>query len=383
MLHTADEVVGHNINIDRTVPALNGHLTLVDGKRVLIRGSLPFLKCRSSLSDAVTTRETREPALAGALVESAVDAMETYTGVECGYRRAHPRGLVCRGSFQATPEARELSIAEHLQGAVVPAQVRLSNASGSPHAPDRASDRVGKVLGLAVRFHLSSGAVASWAAANLPSFVARTPEDFIRVTSAQKPALFGRPNPLKILSYLLSRPSAFAAMKAIATMPPAPSFAHVRFNGIHTYYLVAANGARQPFRYHWQPRAGTAALPSSESRARPAQYLLNELRERLAAAPVQWSLVFQFPTPADPLDDASRGWPETRQTVAAGTLTIDSVEADQRAVETLVFDPTSVVPGLELSSDPLLRFRADAYSESYRRRTHEARAGAAPPDMGQ
>jgi catalase len=321
--------------------------------------------------------------LSQALVEPAVDAMEKFTSVERGYRRAHARGLVCGGSFQAAPEARALSGAEHFQGAAVPAQVRLSNASGSPHAPDRAFGRAGRVLGLAVRFHLSSGAVASWAAVNLPSFVARTPEDFIRVTRAQKPALFGQPNPLKILSYLLARPSAFAAIKAIATMPQAPSFATVRFNGIHTYYLVAANGARQPFRYHWQPRAGTAALPSAESRALPAQYLLNELRARLAAAPVQWSLVFQFPAPAEPLDDASRGWPETRQTVVAGTLTIDRVESDQRALETLVFDPAGVVPGLELSSDPLLRFRGDVYSESHRRRTHETRAVAAPPDMGQ
>jgi catalase len=317
------------------------------------------------------------------LVESAVEAMEKSTGVERGYRRAHPRGLVCRGSFQATPEARSLSRAEHLQGAVVPAQVRLSNASGSPHAPDRASDHTGKVLGLGVRFQLPSGAVASWAAANLPSFVARTPEDFVRITAAQKPALLGKPNPLKILSYLLTRPSAFAAVKAIATMPPAPSFAHVRFNGIHTYYLVAADGARRAFRYHWQPCAGTAALPPAEVRARPAQYLLNELRQRLATGAVQWNLVFQFPTVGDPLDDATRAWPETRQTVVAGTLTIDRVEADQPALEPLVFDPTGVVPGLELSSDPLLRFRSDVYGESHRRRTHEARAGAVPPDMGQ
>jgi catalase len=61
---------------------------------------------------------------------------------------------------------------------------------------------------------------------------------------------------------------------------------------------------------------------------------------------------------------------------------VDS-EPDQRAVEGLVFDPTGVVPGLELSDDPLLRFRAAVYSESYRRRSQEARNEAAPSDMGQ
>jgi catalase len=110
---------------------------------------------------------------------------------------------------------------------------------------------------------------------------------------------------------------------------------------------------------------------------------LDELRARLGAGPVQWSLVFQFPTPVDRLDDASRAWPETRPTVVAGTLTVNRVDADQGPLETLVFDPTGVVPGLELSSDPLLRFRSDVYGESHRRRANESRAADAPPDMGQ
>jgi catalase len=321
--------------------------------------------------------------LSSPLVDQAVAAMEKYTGTKPGYRRAHPRGLVCSATFVATPALGALSSAEHFQGDAIPAQVRLSNAAGSPLAPDRASPTVGKVLGLAVRFRLPSGAVASWAAANLPSFVARTPEDFVRITSAQKPALFGKPNPLKILAYLWSRPSAFAAVKAIAMMPVATSFAHVRFNGIHTYGLVAPDGARQPFRYAWVPRAAVEpphVPPGSEP---PAQYLLAELRARLAKEPLSWELRLQLPAAGDPLDDATRAWPEDRRTLVGGTLTVDAVAADQRALETLVFDPTGVVPGLELSADPLLRFRADVYSESYRRRASETRDGAAPADMGQ
>lgn len=317
------------------------------------------------------------------LVESAVDAMEMYTGALRGYRRAHPRGLVCCGSFRAAPAMRELTTAEHFQGAVVPVAVRLSNASGSPHAPDRVSARVGAVLGLAIRFNLPSGEIAAWAAASLPSFVARTPADFLRFTAALRPSLFGKPNPLRLVWYLLTHRSAFGAMKALVTMPAASSFAEVSFNGIHTYFLVAADGTRQPFRYFWQPCIETKELTRAEARALPAQYLLNELRSRLAKGPAQWNLVFQFPAPGDPLDDATRRWPESRRTVVAGTLKVDRIEDDQGALETLVFDPTGVVPGIELSSDPLLRFRADVYRESHRRRTKETRTRAAPSDMSQ
>ena len=308
--------------------------------------------------------------------------MEKYTGVERGYRRAHPRGLVCRGSFAAAPAVRELTTAEHLQGAVVPALVRLSNAAGSPHAPDHASGS-GQVLGLAVRFQLPSGAVATWAAANLPSFLARTPDDFVRLTTALKPALFGKPNPLKVLLYLLSRPSAFRAFWAIMTMRAPASFADVRFNGIHTYFLVADAGERRPFRYHWAPHVGAAVLSARTEKTLPPQYLLHELRSRLAASPLRWDLVLQFPEPGDPLDDATRRWPDDRRTLVAGTLTVDRVEEDQRAHESLVFDPTGVVPGVELSGDPLLCFRSQVYAESRHRRTHETRQRAAPDDMGQ
>ena len=88
----------------------------------------------------------------------------------------------------------------------------------------------------------------------------------------------------------------------------------------------------------------------------PAQYLLHELRSRLAAAPLRWDLVLQFPEPGDTLDDATRRWPDDRRTLVAG---------------------------VELSNDPLLGFRSQVYAESHHRRTHEAREGAAPDDMGQ
>ena len=309
--------------------------------------------------------------------------IEAVSGTRPGYRRAHARGLVLAGTFQASAEARAFTRAEHFQGAPVPVQVRLSNAGGNPFGSDRESDKVGRALGLAVRFLLPSGKIASWAAVNLPAFPARTPDDFVEVTAAQKPFLSMKPNPFKIIAYLVRRPSVLPAIKAIATMKPAQSFATTAFNSIHTYFLVNDQGTRQPARYSWLPCAGSATLGPDESRARPRLYLLDEIRTRLATGPVEWDLVFQFPEASDPLDDASRAWPAGRRTCRAGKLMLTGIEPDQRATEGLVFDPTNVVPGIELSDDPLLRFRAEAYSESYRRRSQETRAEPPPPDMGQ
>jgi catalase len=54
--------------------------------------------------------------------------------------------------------------------------------------------------------------------------------------------------------------------------------------------------------------------------------------------------------------------------LSAGTLELTAVDAaaDENA---LVFDPARVTDGIELSDDPVLRFRPAAYSESVTRRT--------------
>lgn len=318
------------------------------------------------------------------LVQDAVHAMEAYTGAEKGYRRAHPRGLVFHATFTPSAEARALTTAEHFQGPPVHTLVRLSNASGSPHAPDRVSDRTGKVLGLAVRFDLTSGRHATWAAANIPAFIANTPESFIDITTAQRPeGKSGKPNVLRILGYVLKHLHALPGFKGIAGLKPTPSFAHARFNSIHAYYLKDSQGQRRAFRYRWVPLAGPAALSEPQAAKLPPHYLLDEMVERVSRERVAWNLVFQLAKPGDPTHDATRPWPENRPLVTAGQLVLERLYEDQRESELFVFDPTGVVPGIELSEDPILHFRSKVYRESHHRRSHETKPEPLPRDMRQ
>jgi catalase len=53
-----------------------------------------------------------------------------------------------------------------------------------------------------------------------------------------------------------------------------------------------------------------------------------------------------------------------------GRLVLDGPELErEREGDVLVFDPTRVVDGIELSDDAILRFRGPAYSVSVARRT--------------
>jgi len=312
-------------------------------------------------------------------VVKVLGAMEKHMNNVTGYKRGHARGVAFHGSFQPTPAVAELTTASLFAGDPIDCVVRLSNGGSSPYLPDREGPKRGNTLGMGVRFELPGGDVSTWSALNTPAFPPRTPDDFNAMVSAQRAELpGGLPNPLRLLAFLAPRPYAIAGIKAAATLPPPLSFATCRFNGFHAYYLVRADGERQAFRFRWLPLAGEEALDPADDVDTPPQYLVSEIKQRVARSPVAWRLVFQLAAPGDPTDDLTRLWPEDRELLDAGQLVIDRLHEDPDEVDGWVFDPTRMPPGIELSDDPLLHFRSEAYAESHRRRTREQRPAILP-----
>ena len=96
---------------------------------------------------------------------------QDFQGFHAGYRDVHASGRYYAGTFQATPEAKKLSRAVHLQGQTVPATVRHSNSrSGNPWGPATTAS-------MAVRFYLPDGTVTDLVSLPIPLFFARTPEE--------------------------------------------------------------------------------------------------------------------------------------------------------------------------------------------------------------
>jgi catalase len=312
-------------------------------------------------------------------VVKVLGAMEQHMNNVPGFRRGHARGVAFRGVFRATEEVAALTTAEHLQGKRIDVVVRTSNGGASPYLADREGPKRGNPLGLGVRFELPSGDITTWTALNLAAFPPTTPDDFGAMVSAQRAELpGGLPNPLRLAAFIAPRPRAIAGIKAAATLAPPLSFATARFNGFHAYYLVDGDGRRRAFRFRWMPTAGIANFDPADDKILPPQYVVSEIKQRVAAGPVSWKLVFQLAGPDDPTDDLTRLWPEDRELVEAGELVIDRLHEDQDLVDTYVFDPTNMPPGIELSDDPLLHFRSEAYAESHRRRTSESRPTILP-----
>ena len=67
-----------------------------------------------------------------------------------------------------------------------------------------------------------------------------------------------------------------------------------------------------------------------------------------------------------------------------GTLTLDQVESDETSLATDInFDPLVLPAGIAPSDDPLLSARSAVYSQSYTRRSGEAKQppAIAPTDV--
>lgn len=303
------------------------------------------------------------------LWEEIVDAINAVNGSHPGYRAVHAKGTVCRGAFTATPEARRLSRAAHLQGQPIKTTVRFSNASGNPHTSD-ANPIAGR--GIGVKFHLPGGEATDMAAVPLVVFMVRNPEDFLAFTSARAPdPETGEPDPEKVMAFVAAHPETANALQlGLPKLAPTRSYATSSYNGLHAFGLVDAEGAESWGRYRWHPVEGEHYLTEEQLDEAGRDYLQQEIRDRLAGGEARFRLDFALAQDGDSLTDPTEEWKGEREVVTLGELVVTDVieEPDPVSEGPLVFDPTNATDGWILSDDKILAARSPAYSVSIERR---------------
>jgi catalase len=295
------------------------------------------------------------------LAEQAVDAINATSGRHPGFRAVHAKGRVCAARFEPSGLAADLTTAQHMREPVT-ATVRFSNASGDPSAHDRLHAR-----GMAVKFHLPAGGDTDIVAVTLGRFIVRTPEQFVQLNRTLRPGNGGLPRPsLGTLWFLLRHPDLIKPIGDARSVEPIVSYAACHFNALHAFRWIDSSGAERHVRYGWEPAASVESLADTAPKNAGRDYLQDEIAERLRLGPVHFTLRVQIAGERDRLDDPTAIWKEPL-TVEAGTLAVERIE--DSVVEPLVFDPTRLTAGIELSADPILRFRPDAYDVSVNRRT--------------
>jgi len=334
--------------------------SLTVGSFVLAFASV-MLACAAALADdpPVTTQ--------------VVDLANKLNGVHPGFRAFHAKGIVVEGSFRASPDAARLSRATLFDGRTIPVTVRFSAGNGMPNVADGAPGA--NPHGMAIKYHLPGGADTDMVTNSLKFFPAGTAEDFRDLLQAIIASPPDAPKPTKLEQFFASHPN---APKAFGTAATPDSYADEEYHGINAFILVNKAGQRQAVRYLLVPEKLVHLTPE-EAAKQPPDFLSGELSERLAQKPVVFHLQAQLAEPGDQTKDGSQPWPDDRKVVDLGVLTLsrlvpNTLEAEKK----LLFMPTSLTAGIELSDDPLPRARAAAYAVSFARRSRAGLASSGP-----
>jgi catalase len=317
-----------------------------------------------------------------------VDEFQRVDGIHSGFRRNHAKGVCVRGFFDSNGQGARLSKAVVFQSGRVPVIGRFSLGGGNPYQTDELST----VRGLGLQFSLPDGEQWRTAMVDLPVFPFKNPQAFYdNLVASQPDPATHKPDPAKGAAFLASNPETARALAIITSHAPPSGFDNAAYYGLNAFRFVNADGVstyvrwtlvpvQPPVQPNVQPNVQPPAQPSaagagaSPVNSNDKDFLFDGLIASIQQHPLQWHLILTVAQPGDATDDATIPWPDGRQQVDVGTLTLDSVESEETSpARDINFDPLVLPVGMAPSSDPLLSARSAIYSQSFTRRAGETK----------
>jgi catalase len=300
-----------------------------------------------------------------ALSQDLLKEFDTIFGIHPGFRPAHARGVMLTGTFTPTREAASLTRAPHITRESTPVTARFSSSTGIPLIPD--SDPNANPRGLAIRFHLAEHVHTDIVSHSTDGFPTRTGQEFLEFLRAVAASDPSKPSPSPIEVFLGSHPK---ALEFVQTPKPSPSsFARETYFGVTAMRFTNKDGVSRYGRYRITPHAGNDHLNDATTKSKDANFLYDELTERIASGPITFQILAQVANQDDVVDDATVHWPDDRPLIHLGKISLSSPVPDNaHEQKKIIFDPIPRVDGIEPSDDPLLELRAAIYLLSGRRR---------------
>jgi len=310
-----------------------------------------------------------------------VDEFERVNGKFSGVRRNHAKGVCVAGFFDSNGNGARLSRAAVFQSGRTPVIGRFSLGGGDPHAPDQFAN----VRGLGLQFSLADGEQWRTAMINLPVFPFKDPQAFYdNLVASQPDPATHQPDPAKLAAFAANNPETVAALAIIKSHAPSSGFDNSAFYGLNAFRFISAGGAATAVRWSLvpsQPVEEPGAAGATPAANQDKNFLFDALIASILQHPLQWHLIVTVAQPGDRTNDATIPWPDGREQVDVGTLTLTSVESeDTSPARDINFDPLILPAGIQPSGDPLLSARSAIYSQSFTRRESEKKEpGAITP----
>jgi catalase len=294
-------------------------------------------------------------------------------------RVVHARGAAAHGTFVGNGAGGGICQAEFLRkGVETPVFVRFSTVLGSRGSADTARD----TRGFATRFYTSQGNY-DLVGNNIPVFFIQDGIKFPDVIHAAKP------HPDREIPQAQSAHDTFWDFVSLHTeaqhhtiwnmsdrgLPR--SYRTMEGFGVHTWRMVNAAGQTSLVKFHWKPQQGVHSLTWEEAQLTGGvdpDFHRRDLADAIEAGALpQWNLGVQvMPDTEDEtfegidLLDPTKFVPEELSPVQVlGTMTLDRNPTNYFAeTEQVAFNPNNLVPGIDVTNDPLLQARLFSYLDT-------------------
>jgi len=294
-------------------------------------------------------------------------------------RVVHARGAAAHGVFVANGAGEGICRAEFLKkGVETPVFVRFSTVLGSRGSPDLARD----TRGFATRFYTSEGNY-DLIGNNIPVFFIQDGIKFPDVIHAAKP------HPDREIPQAQSAHDTFWDFVSLHT----EAQAHTMWNmsdrgiprafrtmegfGIHTFRLINAAGETSLVKFHWKPRLGVHSVTWEEAQLTNGvdpDFHRRDLADSIeSGASPEWDFGVQVIPDNDEhifrgidLLDPTKFIPEELAPVQLlGTMTLNANPTNYFAeTEQVAYNPANLVPGIDVTNDPLLQARLFSYLDT-------------------
>jgi catalase len=295
-------------------------------------------------------------------------------------RVVHARGAGAHGVFQAYGNASRVTRATFLAeaGRRTPVFVRFSTVLGSRGSADTVRD----VRGFATKFSTSEGTF-DLVGNNIPVFFIQDGIKFPDIIHAAKPhpdveipqAQSAHDTFWDFVS--LHTEATHMVMWVMSDRAVPRSYRMMEGFGVHTFRLVNVGGETTLAKFHWKPLAGVHSLAWEEAQLAAGvdpDFHRRDLAEAIdAGAYPEWELGLQLmPDNADQtfegidLLDPTKIVPEEIAPVQpVGRLTLNRNPSNFFAeTEQVAFHTGHLVPGIEVTDDPLMQARLFSYLDT-------------------
>ena len=294
-------------------------------------------------------------------------------------RVVHARGAGAHGIFRGYGTAARVSKAAFLARDVeTPVFVRFSTVLGSRGSADTVRD----TRGFATKFYTSEG-VFDLVGNNIPVFFIQDAIKFPDVVHAAKP------HPDREIPQAQSAHDTFWDFVSLHTEAThhtlwnmsdrgiPRSYRTMEGFGIHTFRMVNADGQSTLVKFHWKPKAGIHSLVWEEAQMLNGfdpDFHRRDLADAIeAGAYPEWELGVQtFPdTPEQTYEgidllDPTKIVPEELAPVQpVGVMVLNRNPGNYfEETEQVAFHPGHLVPGIDITDDPLLSGRLFSYLDT-------------------